>query len=92
MQHIFCAAGLAGMGILPFIISPYAGLCISVILSAIGGGLIEVVISPIVDSLPSEKKAASMSLLHSFYCWGQMAVVLITTALLSSGMSWDIYR
>lgn len=86
--HFFGAAGLAGMGILPFIISPYAGLCISVILSAIGGGLIEVVISPIVDSLPSEKKAASMSLLHSFYCWGQMAVVLITTALLSSGMSW----
>lgn len=86
--HFFGAAGLAGMGILPFIIFPYTGLCISVILSAIGGGLIEVVISPIVDSLPSEKKAASMSLLHSFYCWGQMAVVLITTALLSSGLPW----
>lgn len=86
--HFFGCAGLAGMGILPFILSPYAGLCISVILSAIGGGLIEVVVSPIVDSLPGEKKAASMSLLHSFYCWGQMAVVLITTALLSAGLAW----
>ena len=46
------------------------------------------VVSPIVDSLPGEKKAASMSLLHSFYCWGQMAVVLITTALLSAGLAW----
>ncbi len=86
--HFFSAAGLAGIGILPFILPPYAGLCVSIILSAIGGGLIEVVVSPIVDSLPGEKKAASMSLLHSFYCWGQMAVVLITTALLSSGLSW----
>ena len=86
--HFFSAAGLAGIGILPFILPPYAGLCVSIILSAIGGGLIEVVVSPIVDSLPGEKKAASMSLLHSLYCWGQMAVVLITTALLSSGLSW----
>lgn len=88
IAHFFGAAGLALMGVLPFIINPYAGLCISVILSAIGGGLIEVVVSPIVDSLPGEKKAASMSLLHSFYCWGQMAVVLISTAFLSSSLSW----
>lgn len=54
--HFFSAAGLAGIGILPFILPPYAGLCVSIILSAIGGGLIEVVVSPIVDSLPGEKK------------------------------------
>ena len=58
---------------------PYLGLMIATILTAIGGGMIEVLISPIVESLPGDKKAAAMSLLHSFYCWGQMAVVLLST-------------
>lgn len=53
----------------------YAGMLIAVFLYAIGGGLIEVLISPIVDSLPGDAKASTMSLLHSFYSWGQVVVV-----------------
>lgn len=78
--HVFAAAGLAGMGIFPYILPDrFAGLILSAALCAAGGGLIEVLISPIVDSLPSGAKASAMSLLHSFYCWGQMAVVLLST-------------
>ncbi len=78
--HLFCTLGLVALGVLPRLMpSPYAGLVIAVLLYAVGGGLIEVLISPIVDSLPGDAKASSMSLLHSFYCWGQMAVVLVTT-------------
>jgi fucose permease len=73
--HIFCAIGLAAMGLLPFIMPPYGGLVIAVAINAIGGGLIEVIISPIVEALPGERKAAAMSLLHSFYCWGYVGVV-----------------
>lgn len=81
--HFFCAAGLICLGILPAIMpNPYMGLVISVMIYAIGGGFIEVLISPIVDSLPGDAKASAMSLLHSFYCWGQMGVVLLTTLLL----------
>lgn len=81
--HAFCAIGLISLGLLPrFLPSPYIGLIISVVIYAIGGGLIEVIISPIVEALPNENKESSMSLLHSFYCWGQMLVVLISTILL----------
>jgi fucose permease len=81
--HIFCAVGLIGLGIFPRVFpDPYMGLVTAVVIYAIGGGLIEVLISPIVDSLPGDAKASAMSLLHSFYCWGQMAVVIITTLLL----------
>lgn len=81
--HIFCAAGLIGLGIFPFLFAdPYWGLVAAVMIYAIGGGLIEVLISPIVDSLPGDAKASAMSLLHSFYCWGQLGVVVITTLLL----------
>ena len=52
---------------------------IAIAIYAVGGGFIEVLISPIVDSLPGDAKASAMSLLHSFYCWGQMAVVILTT-------------
>ncbi len=83
--HFFCALGLICLGVLPSILpSPYMGLMISVMIYAVGGGFIEVLISPIMDSLPGEAKSSSMSLLHSFYCWGQMAVVLITTLLLKA--------
>ncbi len=79
--HVFCVAGLMGMGILPRVFAnPYTGLIAATCLNAVGGGLIEVIISPIVESLPGDKKAASMSLLHSFYCWGHVAVVLLSTA------------
>ncbi len=77
--HFLCAAGLSLLGILPFIMTPFAGLIIATILSAVGGGLIEVIVSPIIEACPSDNKASAMSLLHSFYCWGQMAVVLVST-------------
>jgi len=78
--HIFAALGLAGMAVLPGILNPYAGIMTSVVLYAIGGGIIEVLVSPVVEACPTEKKEAAMSLLHSFYCWGHMAVVLLSTA------------
>ena len=78
--HVFSAAGLLGLAALPWLMpDAYAGILISVVLYAIGGGLIEVMISPIVEACPTEKKEAAMSLLHSFYCWGHLAVILIST-------------
>lgn len=75
--------GLVCLGILPNILrNSYMGIVISIILSAIGSGITEVIISPIVDSIPGEKKTAEMSLLHSFYCWGQVFVVLLTTLMI----------
>ncbi|MBQ8638308.1 MAG: MFS transporter [Lachnospiraceae bacterium] len=80
--HIFAAAGLIGLSFLPDLFSdPYPGLCMAIVLYAIGGGLIEVLISPIVEACPTDGKSAAMSLLHSFYCWGSVLVVLISTLL-----------
>ena len=59
--------------------SPFSGILLAMILNAIGGGIIEVLVSPIVESLPGEEKAGAMSLLHSFYCWGHMGVVILST-------------
>ncbi len=78
--HISSAVGLAGLGVFPFITkTPYHGLFIAITLYAIGGGLIEVLGSPIIESCPTKNKEAHMSLLHSFYCWGQMLAVLGST-------------
>ncbi len=77
--HFLCAAGLSLLGVLPFVMPPYFGLLVATVLSAVGGGLIEVIVSPIIEACPSDNKASAMSLLHSFYCWGQMAVVLVST-------------
>ncbi len=78
--HICSAAGIGGMSVFPAICGDaYMGLVMSVVLYAVGGGLIEVLISPIVEACPTEKKDASMSLLHSFYCWGHVIVVIVTT-------------
>jgi len=82
LAHFFSVLGLIGLAILPQIFSPYTGLNIAVMIYALGGGLLEVVVSPIVESLPGEQKQSAMSLLHSFYCWGQVCVVLISTLLL----------
>ncbi len=83
--HVFAALGLFSLSVLPFLTNePIVGIIISVMLSAVGGGLCEVVISPVVQSLPLENKAAGMNLLHSFYCWGQMAVVLLSTLYFST--------
>lgn len=77
--HIFATIGLAGLSIFPFIMNPYAGIILSIVIYALGSGLIEVIISPLVDACPSDSKSGAMSLLHSFYCWGQMCVVLLST-------------
>ncbi len=77
-------AGLGGITFLPEIIpDAYTGLLISVTLYAIGGGLLEVIISPITDSCPSQNKAKAMSILHSSYCWGHVGVVLLSTLFFS---------
>lgn len=78
--HLFAAAGLAGLAFIPDLVpGHFAGLVVCVCLYAIGGGIIEVLISPIVEACPTGKKDAAMSLLHSFYCWGAVAVVLGST-------------
>ena len=78
--HAFAAAGLVGLTVFPAILDhAFAGLLLAVALYAIGGGIIEVLISPIVEACPTERKEAAMSLLHSFYCWGHLAVVLLST-------------
>ena len=80
MAHIFAALGLAGLVVLPDLLpNAFAGLLIAVVIYAIGGGLIEVLISPIMESCPSENKEKALSLLHSFYCWGHVGVVLLST-------------
>lgn len=80
LAHIFSSVGLCLLGILPRAMeNSYIGLVIPIIIYAIGSGLIEVLVSPIVEGLPLENKSGEMSLLHSFYCWGQMSVVLLTT-------------
>lgn len=78
------AIGLVLMGILPNVMPhPFAGFLISIIIASIGGGIIEVIISPIVESLTVTAKAAQMSLLHSSYSWGHVFVVIFTTISLS---------
>ena len=78
--HVFAAAGLVSLTVLPEILpSPFVGLLISVVLYAVGGGLLEVIVSPIVEACPTDNKEKMMSLLHSFYCWGSVAVVGIST-------------
>ncbi len=78
--QFFSALGIAGMGFLPNLFTdPYYGLLISILLYALGGGLIEVLVSPIVEACPIKSKKAAMSLLHSFYCWGHLFVVLLST-------------
>lgn len=80
LAHICAAAGLALLTILPEVVpDPFVGILIAVFVYAIGGGLIEVLISPIIEACPTENKESAMSLLHSFYCWGCTGVVLIST-------------
>ena len=77
--HLFAAFGLVFLGILPEMIEPFTGILIAGCTCAVGGGLIEVLISPIMESCPTENKEAAMSLLHSFYCWGHVGVILFST-------------
>ncbi len=82
--HLFCVIGLTGFAWIPFALpSPFAGLLLCIVLNAIGGGIDEVLISPIVEACPDGKnKESAMGLLHSFYCWGVVGVVVITTLFL----------
>jgi fucose permease len=83
MAHLFAAAGMIAMAFLPRVFpSPYMGLITASVLFSVGGGLIEVLVSPIVESLPGEAKASAMSLLHSFYSWGQVLVIILSTSAL----------
>lgn len=85
LAHSLCGGGLILLGLLPALLPKnlaYAGLTLAVIVYASGGGLLEVLMSPIADALPGDEKEAAMSMLHSFYCWGQMTVVLVSTLLL----------
>lgn len=83
LAHISTVVGLLSMAILPQILTnAYLGLVISIMICAIGGGLIEVLITPIVDALPSQQKSGDIALLHSFYCWGHMAVIILSTIIL----------
>lgn len=82
--HLLSGTGLLLLGVLPEILpNAYAGLVICVILNATGSGLIEVLISPLVDAIPSDNSASEMSFLHSFYCWGQLLTVGASTLLLA---------
>ena len=72
--------GIIGLAVLPEIMPPFTGLLIAVITYAIGGGLIEVLTSPIMEGCPTDNKEKAMSLMHSFYCWGHVGVVLLSTA------------
>jgi fucose permease len=83
-SQVLSAIGLALIAILPEVLPlPFAGIIVSVVLYAVGSGLIEVLVSPIVEACPFENKDGMMSLLHSFYCWGAMGVILVSTLFFS---------
>ncbi|MBQ2388249.1 MAG: MFS transporter [Clostridia bacterium] len=80
-SEVCAALGLIGLAFLPDLFAdPFVGILIAVVIYAIGSGLIEVLISPIVEACPTERKEAAMTLLHSFYCWGQAIVITVSTA------------
>ena len=80
LAHIFVAAGLVSLTVLPVVFEdPFAGLLIAVMVYAVGGGLLEVLVSPVMEACPTDNKEKAMSLLHSFYCWGHVGVVLCST-------------
>ncbi len=84
IAHSLAAAGLLLLTFLPDILpSAFAGLLVSVVVYAVGGGLLEVVISPIVEACPTKNKPQIMGILHSFYCWGSVAVIGISTLFFS---------
>ena len=93
LAHSFSAIGLIMLSMLPRILpDPYVGLLCAVCFYAVGGGLLEVIISPIVEACPTENKARTMSILHSFYCWGSAAVIVLSKLFLKAfgTASWQI--
>ena len=83
LAHVCAALGFLLLTILPEVLPPFNGILIAVCVYAVGGGLIEVLVSPIIESCPTDHKEKAMSLLHSFYCWGHVGVVLLSTAFFS---------
>lgn len=79
LAHVVSGLGLMGLSLLPEWLPPFAGLLLSVVMLGIGGGFTEVMISPLMEACPTEKKSENMSLLHSFYCWGQAGVILLSS-------------
>lgn len=73
------ALGLIFLGVLPHCMPPYAGILIATFFMAVGGGFVEVVLSPLIEALPLKNKSGAMCFLHSFYCWGHIFVVLAAT-------------
>lgn len=83
--HIMAALGIMGIALLPAVLSDaFIGLIIAVLMNAVGGGLLEVLVSPIVEAAPGEEKEQAMSMLHSFYCWGCVGFILISTLMLKT--------
>ena len=93
LAHAMAAAGLILLTVLPECLGdPFVGLLIAVMIYAIGGGLLEVLVSPVVEACPTDNKEKAMSLLHSFYCWGHVGVVLLSTLFfVFSGCKLEIY-
>ncbi len=84
LAHTFATLGLVFITVLPLLLSDiFIALMISTFFFAVGGGLIEVMVSPMMDSIDFGEKSAAMSLLHSFYCWGQVLVVAVTTIIIA---------
>lgn len=80
LAHIFSATGLVALTVLPELLpSPFMGILCSVTIYAVGGGLLEVLISLVVEACPSDNKEKAMSMLHAFYCWGHVGVVALST-------------
>ena len=78
LAHLLSVGGLLGLSIFPMLLPPYMGLLLAEVLLGCGGGFTEVLISPLIEACPTEGKSGNMSLLHSFYCWGQAGVVLFS--------------
>ena len=83
IAHICSAAGLILLTVLPNMMDPFVGILLSIMVYAVGGGIIEVLVSPVMESCPTDNKEKAMSLLHSFYCWGHVGVVLLSTLFFS---------
>jgi len=78
--HLCCFIGFIGIGIFPYIMgNAYAGIILPTVIAAVGSGFIEATVSPVIEALPSGSKAASMSFLHSVFCWGCVGVILLST-------------
>ncbi len=88
--HILAFLGLVGMSVFPSIMSPYTGLVCAVVLYSVGGGLIEVLLNPVVSHLPETNTKVEIPLLHSFYCWGHLLTCLLSTVYLHFSDNWQL--